>query len=143
MISIEVADVPSSFLLLLSAIVQVLIARNHRKEKRYENNDYNSGSQPRRFWQRKEVVRDTEFAAVPALPVVEKPAHNGIRPSGDTAYTGSTMATPAELHGAHQGKYVPGAAAIIPTTNGSHAYDPVTGATGDTYGYERGTARNY
>ncbi|KAI9792932.1 MAG: hypothetical protein M1816_001254 [Peltula sp. TS41687] len=89
-------------LFLLTALLQVLLVRHHKKEKRYgpsPANGYTSGSGKKSFFGRKKntYARDAELAtagtgAVAAVET-EKHHHNHIRPSGETGYTGSTMAT--------------------------------------------------
>jgi len=96
-------------LFLLSALVQLALNRHHKKEKRYgpsPANGYTRGSGTK-FWQRRRKnhgLRDAEMAgAVPATGALA-PGHtthtthtaHDVRPSHDTAYTGSTAAT----HGA-------------------------------------------
>jgi hypothetical protein len=78
------------FLFLLTAVVQMLLARHHKKEKRFgpsPKNNYTKGTGRRPFWKRNRKVhttRDAEMAtgAVPAA---------GYRPSHETHMTGSTM----------------------------------------------------
>jgi hypothetical protein len=78
------------------------MTKHHQKEKRYgpgPSNGYTKGS-GMKFWQRNQRrndgLRDPEVAAVTpatgglAAPVVQ----HDIRPSHDTAYTGSTVAAP-------------------------------------------------
>jgi hypothetical protein len=89
-----------AFLFFISALVQVFLARKHKKEKRFgpgPRNNYTRGSGVR-FWQRRNKnrgVRDAEMAgAVPASSTLA-PGHHDVRPSHDTAYTGSTVAPTA------------------------------------------------
>jgi hypothetical protein len=78
------------FLFLLTAIIQMLLARHHKKEKRFgpsPKNNYTKGTGRRPFWKRNRKVystRDAELATgtVPAA---------GYRPSHETGMTGSTM----------------------------------------------------
>jgi hypothetical protein len=88
-----------AFLFLLSVPVQMFLGRHHKKEKRYgpgPSNGYTKGS-GRKFWQRKprtQTLRDPEVAAAPhATGGLAAPTHD-VRPSHDTAYTGSTVAAP-------------------------------------------------
>lgn len=92
-----------SFLFLVSALLQVCLRRNHKKEKAFgpsPTNNYTKGSGVK-FWQRNRRSKvaghhDPEVGTVPvtsgglAPPVV---AHD-YRASNDTAYTGSTVAAP-------------------------------------------------
>ena len=88
-----------AFLFLISIPVQLWIGRHHKKEKRYgpgPSNGYTKGSGVK-FWQRNrknKAMRDPEVATVPAASGgLHAPGHN-VRPSHDTAYTGSTVAAP-------------------------------------------------
>lgn len=76
------------------------MTKHHQKEKRYgpgPSNGYTKGS-GMKFWQRNQRnngMRDPEVAAVPvAAGGLAAPAHHDVRPSHDTAYTGSTVAAP-------------------------------------------------
>ncbi len=106
---------PSSFLFLVSALMAVLLSRQHKKEKRFgpgPSNDYTSGSGKKApFWKRKNnKTHDAELGAVGAggLALAEEKHHhhkNGnIRPSHDTAMTGSTAAGP-DHYGSVNNKY--------------------------------------
>ncbi|KAF2005148.1 hypothetical protein P154DRAFT_518693 [Amniculicola lignicola CBS 123094] len=88
-----------AFLFAVSAIVQLCLGRHHQKEKRFgpsPRNNYTRGSGGK-FWQRKNKnhgLRDPEMAgAVPATGTLAPGVHHhdGVRPSHDTAYTGSTV----------------------------------------------------
>lgn len=88
-----------AFLFLISIPVQLWIGRHHKKEKRFgpgPSNGYTKGSGIK-FWQRnsrKKGLRDPEVGTVPtATGGLAAPGHN-VRPSHDTAYTGSTVAAP-------------------------------------------------
>lgn len=83
----------------------MLLVRHHKKEKRYgpsPSNDYTAGSGKKRgLFARKnkgtDYTRDAELATagVPAAGVVtEKPVNTHMRPSHETGYTGSTVASP-------------------------------------------------
>lgn len=108
-----------SVLFLISAFLQVALSRNHKKEKRYgpgPANNYTSGSGKRKPWQRKNKrtgLGDAELGAVGAAPVIaaeekhhgDGDHHNGnIRPSDDTAMTGTT-APVADGYGGPVSKY--------------------------------------
>jgi len=78
------------FLFLLTAVVQLLLARHHKKEKRFgpsPKNNYTKGTGRRPFWKRNRKVRNTRDAemATGAVPAA------GYRPSHETHMTGSTM----------------------------------------------------
>ena len=90
---------------LLSAVIEMLLNRHHKKEKRFgpgPANNYTSGSGKKQpFWkrQRKSKPHDTELGAIGdgAAPVVEENHHHSnkaLRPSHDTTVTGSTAAAP-------------------------------------------------
>jgi len=89
-----------AFLFLISIPLQLFINKHHKKEKRYgpgPSNGYTKGSGIK-FWQRNSRrnrgVRDPEVAATPvAAGGLAAPGHD-VRPSHDTAYTGSTVAAP-------------------------------------------------
>ncbi len=153
-----------SFLFLVSAIVQIWLGRHHRREKRYgpsPSNNYTSGKTGRKFWVRKPKTtttthHDTEkghvhgahsatttTATTTTAPLVAggigSDGHHDIRPSGDTGYTGSTMAPP----NSHYNKYE-GPTNSVPTHTGY--YSAPTGTAVNPYGYDnttRGTATNY
>ncbi|KAF2190819.1 hypothetical protein K469DRAFT_657447 [Zopfia rhizophila CBS 207.26] len=82
----------------VSALVQLALGRHHQKEKRFgpsPANNYTRGSGVR-FWQRRRKnrggLRDPEMAGtVPATGTLAPGAHD-VRPSHDTAFTGSTVA---------------------------------------------------
>jgi len=95
-----------AFLFLLSIPVQLWIGRHHKKEKRFgpgPKNGYTKGSGVK-FWQRNRknkvaAHRDPEVAAVPAASGgLHAPVAHDVRPSHDTAYTGSTVAAPNAGH---------------------------------------------
>ncbi|KAF2741097.1 hypothetical protein EJ04DRAFT_507517 [Polyplosphaeria fusca] len=87
-----------AFLFLISALVQLALGRHHKKEKRFgpsPSNNYTRGSGVK-FWQRRRKnrggLRDPEMAgAVPPSGTLA-PGATDVRPSHDTAYTGSTVA---------------------------------------------------
>ena len=94
-----IANLFASFLFLVSAVLQVLLSRAQKREKRYgpgPSNNYTSGYGKQRFWQRKNnknksKKHDAELGAVgtSALVAEEKHHHNNrnsaFRPSDDTA----------------------------------------------------------
>lgn len=77
------------FLFLVTAVLQFLLIRHHKKEKRYgpsPSNNYTSGAGKLPFWKRgrrnKHNTRDAELATT----------SGGMgRPSGETGYTDTTM----------------------------------------------------
>ena len=76
------------FLFLLTAALQVLLVRHHRKEKRYgpsPSNNYTKGSR-RPFWKRNKAPKGTRDAE---LATATHHDHN--RVSHETGMTGSTM----------------------------------------------------
>jgi hypothetical protein len=104
-----------ALLLLLAIPLQLALSKHHKKEKRYgpgPSNGYTAGSGGMKFWQRKKARRsglnrhDPEVGAVPVASThggLAAPTHD-VRPSHDTAYTGSTVAPPgAAYDGAHHG----------------------------------------
>ncbi|OAL40310.1 hypothetical protein AYO20_00046 [Fonsecaea nubica] len=82
------------FLFLVTAGMQMLLARHHKKEKRYgpsPANNYTKGIGRRPFWKRNRATgstRDAEIATGTTPPAA-------YRPSDETGMTGSTM------HGTH------------------------------------------
>ncbi|EXJ94398.1 hypothetical protein A1O1_02792 [Capronia coronata CBS 617.96] len=86
------------FLFLVTAVVQVLLARHHRKEKRFgpgPTNNYTSGTARQPFWRRSRktgYTRDAEMATGAGIGG-NTPAHNAttVRPSHETGMTGSTV----------------------------------------------------
>ena len=80
------------FLFLVTAALQILLVRHHKKEKRYgpsPSNNYTSGGGKTPFWKRNKKInntRDAELATTGAAGT-----HHTMRPSHDTAYTGTTM----------------------------------------------------
>lgn len=89
-----------AFLFLISIPLQLMINKHHKKEKRYgpgPSNGYTKGSGIK-FWQRNQRknhgLRDPEVGTTPvAAGGLAAPGHD-VRPSHDTAYTGSTVAAP-------------------------------------------------
>ncbi|KAL9118687.1 MAG: hypothetical protein Q9187_004765 [Circinaria calcarea] len=95
--------IAAAVLFALSAVLQYLLYNHNKKEKRYgpsPKNGYTSGSATtgkKPFWSRKKKnTRDMELGAVGAGSAVATEKHNQhnstIRPSHDTAMTGSTAA---------------------------------------------------
>lgn len=75
-------------LFLITAALQVLLVRHHKKEKRYgpsPANNYTSGTGRRPFWRRNKKVHNTRDAEMATAGT------GAIRPSHDTGYTGTTV----------------------------------------------------
>jgi len=129
---------------LITAIMQVVLVRHHKKEKRFgpgPSNGYTSGSRRKGLFARKNknTAREAELgtaAGAGGLAV----AHPDTRPSHDTAYTGTTVGGATGVHekvepnGAHTGYYTAptGTGAVNPY--GYNTAAPVT---------TTGTATNY
>ncbi|KAL2444022.1 hypothetical protein ABEF95_014781 [Exophiala dermatitidis] len=101
------------FLFLLTAVVQLLLARHHRKEKRFgpsPSNNYTSGTARRPFWRRRQrdtaYTRDAEMATGAGIPGTT-PVHNAstVRPSHETGMTGSTVNNTGHVPMATEPKY--------------------------------------
>ena len=94
-----------ALLFLISALVQLCLGRNHKKEKAFgpsPTNGYTKGSGTK-FWQRNrrsKGLRDPEVGTVPVSGGLAPTTvgHNDYRPSHDTAYTGSTVAAPGHTY---------------------------------------------
>jgi hypothetical protein len=123
----------------------LLTSRHHKKEKRFgpgPSNGYTKGSGAKpKFWQRKQRttgLRDPEVGAVPMTTGgLAAPTHD-VRPSHDTAYTGSTVAAPhTGYDSAHHNKNLSGGYHTAPT--GTYNTTPV-GTIGD---YNQSTTGHY
>jgi len=116
-----------AFLFLISALVQVFLARKHKRDKRYgpgPSNNYTAGRGSRKFWQRKPKhnTRDAELATAGAgSPVGLMADKHVVRPSHETGYTGSTVA-PATGTYENSHKHVAGGYHTAPTGNGVNPY---------------------
>ena len=135
---------PSSFLFLVSAALEILLARAHKREKRYgpgPSNDYTSGYGKQRFWQRKNAktknkgMQDAELGAVGvgALAAEDKHHHDHTRNSnitGDTAV--------ADGYGGANNKYATAQEPTLPAHTAAYN-QPVatTGYATTTTDYER------
>lgn len=146
-----------ALLMLVSAIFQVLISRNHQKEKKYgpsPANNYTSGSGGK-FWQRKPKTttkdeylnRDMEAANGTAAGGLTTGTATEFRQSAETGYTGTTM-----NNGTTDTKYVepvatqPAVANAAPFTNSTGGYHRAPQGTAvNPYGYDNqtGTATNF
>lgn len=92
------------FLFLLTAVVQLLLARHHKKEKRYgpsPANNYTKGAGRRPFWKRSRKTRSTRDAEM-ATGTVPTSAY---RPSHETGLTGSTMNNAGHIPPTAEHKY--------------------------------------
>jgi len=130
---------------LIAAIMQVVLVRHHKKEKRFgpgPSNGYTSGSSRRKGLfarKNKDTTREAELgtaAGAGGLAV----AHPDTRPSHDTAYTGTTVGGATGVHekveptGAHTGYYTAPTGTGAANPYGYNAAAPVT---------TTGTATNY
>ena len=82
------------FLFIITAVLQVLLVRHHKKEKRYgpsPANNYTSGTGSTPFWRRNKKIRNTRDAEMATAGT------GAIQPSYDTGYTGTTMNWPNAL----------------------------------------------
>ena len=128
------------FLFLITAVLQVLLARHHQKEKRYgpgPSNDYTSGVGRRPFWKRNKkanYTRDAEMATAGAAV--------GARHSHDTGLTGNTM---HNTDGGLEPKYGQEGYGNATYSSPTHTTTTTTngyGNTNTTHGYGQ-TATNY
>lgn len=112
--------------------MQVLLSRHHKKEKRFgpgPSNDYTAGTGKKQpFWKRKnKTTRDAELGVVGAGALAAEEKHpkkrgNFLRPSHETAATGSTAVGTDTTYGGPNNKY---AQDSVPTHN--TGYIPPTG----------------
>ena len=87
------ASIAGAVLFLLLALFQLLLVRHQQKDKAYgpgPSNNYTSGRSRRMRWGRKRDVEAGTVGGAAAMHHHEK--ENGVRPSNDTAFTGSTAA---------------------------------------------------
>jgi hypothetical protein len=103
------------FLFLVTAVMQVLLVRHHKKEKHLgpsPSNNYSAGTK-RPFWKRNKKVHNTRDA--------EMATAGTVRPSHDTGYTGTT--TGNGVNGLDESKYgQPGYGHTAPVHNTTTAY---------------------
>lgn len=150
----------AALLFLITAAMQLLLVRNHKKEKRYgpsPSNNYTSGSGKRGLFGRKNkkakntnsAYNDTELGAAGAgvAPAALAADHHDYRPSHETGSTAVGGNSPYEKnstidphgghapHGAHGGYYTQ------PQGTGLNPYGYDNSATQPTY--TTGTATNY
>jgi hypothetical protein len=124
-------------------VFQLFIGKNHKREKKYgpsPANNYTSGSGTRWFRRNRgprtthdAYAKDAETGVVGGG--LAAPAANDVRPSHDTAYTGSTMGNNAN-HLAGD-KYAP----PVPTHTGYHTAPTGTGV--NPYGYDSTRPTNF
>jgi hypothetical protein len=106
--SVFAVAILNAILFVISAILQLMLAKHHQHEKRVgpsPANNYTSGTGRRQFWKRKNrhTARDAELGAVGAGALAtEKHYHNNVRPSHDTGITGTTVDAPADSYGHHK-----------------------------------------
>ncbi|TKA83409.1 hypothetical protein B0A55_00349 [Friedmanniomyces simplex] len=153
----------AAFLFLCTAAMQILLVRNHKKEKRYgpsPSNGYTSGSGKKRgLFARKskaapaDTTTDTELGTTTAATGAGALAanHHDMRPSHETGYTGSTVAAPGNVdpyekidpqhHGGHAPHGTHGGYYTQPQGTGVNPYGYENSATQPTY--QTGTATNY
>lgn len=149
-------SIAGAVIFLITALMQIVLSRQHKKDSRYgpsPANNYTSGPTNQKFWQRKPkptTEKDAELGAAgtgAGLAVGSRAAD--LRPSHDTAYTGSTVAAPnaanafnnKELesgpHAPHSQGYNP-----PPHSHGEYYNAPATGVV-NPYGYENPQAKNF
>lgn len=123
---------------LITAALEVMLRRNHKKEKRYgpgPSNNYTSGSGKKTpFWKRnKKPTHDTELGAggAGALITEEKHRHNDNRTSHETGVTGTTAGSPGATYGGPTNKYADEHAA----PNNTH-HNGGIGTNAPTNGYQ-------
>lgn len=135
----------AAFLFLCTAAMQVLLARKHKKEKRFgpsPKNNYTSGSGKGRWFGKKKgakntTTNDTEMGHDGLAPAAAQDS----RYSHDTRYTGSTMAAGNGTSDKTDG--------YGPTHGQSHGHSgyytqPTGTAASNPYGYNsNNTATNY
>jgi hypothetical protein len=124
------------FLFVITAALQVLLVRHHKKEKRYgpsPANNYTSGVRRTPFWRRNKEAyknRDAEVAVQGA---------GAVPPSLDTGYIGTTMNEPNALKYGQEGYGDTFAHNTTTTTTGPYTTTAHTG-----YGHDRYvTSTNY
>ena len=107
------ADPLPSVIFFIAALVQILLARRNKKEKRFgpsPANNYTAGTGRGKFWQRKPRttgLRDPEMGTGSMHHTTRTsgglaPGATDYRPSHDTAYTGSTVAPQSAAYEPHK-----------------------------------------
>lgn len=138
-------SIVGAVLFLITALMQIALSRRHKKESRYgpsPANNYTSGygGSKRKFWQRKPknaTEKEAELGGA-GLAASSGAAPADLRPSHDTAYTGSTVAAPNGTYAKkelEQGPHAPHAAGYDPhgTSNGLVHDAPVATSGRGTY----------
>lgn len=77
----------AAVLFLLTAIMQLVIARSHKNEKRNNTNDDDAYVHEKNY--------DHNQLGAAGYPTTQATTHEGLRPSNETGLTGSTVAAPA------------------------------------------------
>lgn len=88
--AVFIVSIIGAFLFLVCALVQLLLVRSSRKEKRYgpsPANNYTSGSGKRNFWERKPKNNDRGVDLETAVPAGTGAAGPDMRPSYETSTT--------------------------------------------------------
>ena len=132
----------------------VLLSRHQKKEKRFgpgPSNNYTSGSGKKApFWKRKNnKTRDAELGAVGVggAALAEEKHHTGhhnagnIRPSHDTALTGSTAASPDNAVGSVNNKY--DREPTLPSVGTAHAPHHHSATSAPNAGYREPTTGHH
>lgn len=126
-----------SVLFFISTALQFLLGKAHKKDQRYgpgPSNNYTSGTSEKKFWQRNRAVRDPEIGAHTTNHNTHLvPGAHDVRPSHDTAYTGTTVDAP---HSAYENPNKPAA-------SGYHTAPLTHNAYNSAPNYTTGTATNY
>lgn len=148
-------SIAGAVIFLITALMQIVLSRQHKKESRYgpsPANNYTSGTTNQKFWQRKPKAtteKDAELGAVgtgAGLAVGSRAAD--LRPSHDTAYTGSTVAAPNAANAFNNkeletGPHAPHSQGYNPPPHSHDEYynTPTTGVV-NPYGYENPQAKD-
>ncbi|KAI9752727.1 MAG: hypothetical protein M1815_000294 [Lichina confinis] len=121
-------------LFLVSAVVQILLVRHHKKEKRFgpsPANNYTKGSGARGLFRRKKrntATSDAELATAGTVAPAtdshhhEKHNHHGVQPSQETGYTASNVAPGAGYSNASNTIHDPHQMAQYPEASGGVRY---------------------
>jgi len=131
----------AAFLFLVSAALEILLARAHKREKRYgpgPSNDYTSGYGKQRFWQRKnrknknKGMQDAELGAVGAGALVAEDKHHHDH-TRNSNITGDTAVT--DGYGGANNKYATAQEPTLPPHQAAYN-QPVTTGYATTTDYE-------
>ncbi len=140
------AYAPSSFLFLVSAALEIVLARAHKREKRYgpsPSNNYTSGYGKQRFWQRKNKnknkgMEDAELGAIGAGALVAEDKHHHDH-TRNSNITGDTAV--ADGYGGANNKYATAQEPTLPAHTAAYN-QPATGYASTT-NYEPQPATGY